>query len=150
MSDTIIKIFPRYSLAIYSDEQFISAVDMLKSYSKEKVTFTNFKGIQFIDCGGGLELIFCPWCGHALDIQHWQEAMDKAYDGNSFKHLGLNMPCCKFSSSLEEFIYIKPCGFATFVIEVFNPAVIPCAIELHEMGKCFGHINFFKMIAAHV
>ena len=149
MSNTIFKIFPRYSYQTYTDEQIISAVDMLKSYSKEEITFTNYKSIQFIDCGDGLKYIFCPWCGSELDIQYWQKAMDKAYDSNSFKYLGLSMPCCKLSSSLAEIIYIKPCGFATFVIEVFNPTYIPCVVELHEMGKCFGNINFFRMISAH-
>jgi hypothetical protein len=76
--------------------------------------------------------------------------MEKAYDGNSFVDLGLHLPCCNSSSSLDELIYVKPCGFATFKIEVFNPTVVPCAVDLHEMGKCFGNINFFRMISAYI
>ena len=150
MSDTIYRIFPRYYYPMYTDEQIISAVNMLKSTSQEEITFTNYKSIQFIDCGEGLEHIFCPWCGCEIDIGFWQEVMNKAFDDSSFKHLGLQMPCCDLSSSLEELIYIKPCGFATFVIEVWNPTNIPCTVELHEMGKCFGNINFSRMISAHI
>lgn len=150
MSNTIYKIFPRYYYPKYTDEQIIGAVNLLNSTSKEEVTFTNYGSVQFIDCGEGLEHIFCPWCGNELDIGYWQEAMAKAYDGNSFMHLGFHMPCCKFSSSLEELIYVKPCGFATFVIEVHNPTNMPCVVELHEMGKCFGNVNFFRMISAHI
>jgi len=150
MSDSIIKIFPRYYYPKYTDEQIKSAVNMLTLTSKEEeITFINYKSIQFIDCGEGLEHIFCPWCGCELDGGFWQKAMDQAYEGNSFKYLGIHMPCCNFLSSLDELIYIKPCGFATFVIEVHNPAIIPCKIEIQEMGKCFGNINFFRMISAH-
>jgi len=150
MSDTIFKIFPRYYYPTYTDEQIIGAINTLKLTSREEVTFNNYKSVQFIDCGEGLEHIFCPWCGRELDIRYWQEAMDNAYEDNSFRHLGLYMPCCKLSSSLEELIYIKPCGFATFVIKVHNPTYMPCVVELHEMGKCFGDVNFFRMISAHI
>ena len=151
MSDTIFKIFPRYSYQIFSDEQILGAVNMLKRYSKEEITFTNYGDTQFIDCGEGLEHIFCQWCGKELDIRWWQEAMDGLYENNSFKHFGITMPCCKLPSILDELIYVKPCGFATFVIEVFNPTVIPCVVELKQMGaRCFGNAHFFRMISAHI
>lgn len=150
MSDTIFKIFPRYYYPTYTDEQIIGAVNILKGTSQEEITFTNHKSIQFIDCGEGLAHIFCPWCGSELDIDFWHAAMDKAFQDRSFQYLGLRMPCCNLSSSLEELIYVKPCGFATFAIEVWNPTMIPCVVELREMGKCFGNINFFRMISAHI
>jgi len=128
----------------------MGAVNTLQLTSKEEITFANFKSVQFIDCGNGLAHIFCQWCGHELEMRCWQEIMSNAYDGNAFNCLRFRTPCCKLSSSLEELVYVKPCGFATFVIEVFNPKVIPCAVELHEMNKCFGKINFFKMISAHI
>ena len=152
MSDTIYKIFPRfysYSL-IYSDEKIIGAVNILNSYSQEKITFTNYNSVRFIDCGEGLKHIFCPWCGREFHMEQWQGMMNEAYKNNAFEYLGLRLPCCKSSSSLDELIYVKPCGFATFVIEVFNPIIIPCVVELDEMGKCFGHPKFFKMISAHI
>lgn len=150
MSDTIYRIFPRYYYPTYSDEKVISAVNTLKLTSTEDITFTNFGSVQFIDCGEEPEHIFCPWCGRELDIEFWQEAMDKAYKGDSFGSLGLRMLYCNLPSSLEELIYVKPCGFATFKIEIHNPTVIPCVVELHEMGKCFGNANFFRMISAHI
>ena len=150
MSNTIFRIFPKHHYPTYSDEKIIEAVDTLKIYSKEEITFTNYGSVQFIDCGQGLEHIFCPWCGRELDIKFWKEAMDKAYNNGSFGYLGIRMPCCNLPSSLEELIYVKPCGFAAFVIEVHDPEIIPCAAELHEMGKCFGNINFFRMISAHI
>ncbi|MDR0571069.1 MAG: hypothetical protein LBG71_07625 [Clostridiales Family XIII bacterium] len=150
MSDTIFKIFPRYYYPKYTDDQIIGAINTLKLTSSEEITFTNYKSVQFIDCGDGLAQIFCPWCGRSLDVKYWREAMDNGYDGDSFQDLGLHMPCCNSSSSLEELIYVKPCGFATFVIEVHNPTVIPRAVDLHEMGKCFGNVNFFRMISAHI
>ena len=150
MPDTVYKIFPRYYFPVYSDEKIIGAVNMLKSYSTEDISFTNYGNVQFIDCGEGLEHIFCPWCGHELHIGFWQKSMDKAYKVKSFGYLGLRMPCCNLSSSLEELIYVKPCGFATFKIEIHNPTIIPCVVELHEMGKCFGNVNFFRMISAHI
>lgn len=130
MSDTIYKIIPRYYYPVYTDEQIISAVHMLKSASEEKVTFINYKSVQFIDCGDGLEHIFCPWCGRELDMEFWHEAMTKAYQNRSFQYLGIHMPCCNLSSSLDELVYVKPCGFATFEIQVHNPQDIPCVVVL--------------------
>ena len=150
MSDSILKIFPRYYYPTYTDDRIISAVNMLKLTSNEKITFTNYKSVQFIDCGEGLEKIFCPWCGCKVDFGFWQEAMDNAYNNGSFNYLGIHMPCCNLSSSLDELIYIKPCGFATFVIEIHNPTDMPGVVELHEMGKCFGSVHFFRMILAHI
>jgi len=150
VSDTIFRIFPRYSHLTYTDEQITGAVNMLKLYSTEEITFVNYGNMQFIDCGEGLSHIFCQWCGYEFSQEYWQEAMNKAYNGNAFGYLGLKTPCCNISSSLDEFVYVKPCGFATFVIEVRNPIIIPCAIELQEMGKCFGHVKFFRMISAHI
>jgi hypothetical protein len=149
MSDTVYKIFPRYYFPKYTDEQVCSAAQTLKLYSKENISFANFNKVQFIDCGEGLAHIFCPWCGSEIETDLWQGLMSKVYNVNSFECLGITTLCCKQSSSLDELIYVKPCGFATFVIEVHNPTIIPCVVELHEMGKCFGNVNFFRMISAH-
>ena len=149
MSDTVYKIFPRYYFPKYSDEQIYGAVKVLQLCLKESITFTNYNSVQFIDCGEGLEHIFCPWCGLEICIGLWQICMEKAFSDSSFHHLGIRTQCCDHSSSLEDLIYVKPCGFATFVIEVNNPKIIPCVAELHEMGKCFGNVNFFRMISAH-
>jgi len=150
MSDTIYRIFPRHPRQICTDEQIIEAVNALKLTSAEKITFTNYGDMQFIDCGEGLEHVFCQWCGYELGLEYWSEAMSKAYIGNAFKHLELEMPCCGLRSSLNELIYVKPCGFATFAIEVRNPTTMPCNVELEEMGKCFGCVRFFRMIFAHI
>lgn len=150
MSSTIFRIFPRYYYPTYADERIMSAVNLLKATSNDEISFTNYKSVQFIDCGNGLEHIFCPWCGCEVDIACWHEAMDKAYENHAFKHLGMQMPCCNLPSSLDELIYIKPCGFATFVIEVHNPIHMPCGVELHEMGKCFGNVHFFRMLLANI
>jgi len=85
MSDTVYKIFPRYYFPKYTDAQICGAVETLKIYSKENISFANFKKVQFIDCGEGLEHIFCPWCGSEVGTDLWQELMDKAYSGNSFE-----------------------------------------------------------------
>lgn len=150
MSDTIYKIFPRYYYPKYTDDQIKRAAGMLKMTSNGRITFTNYKSVQFIDCAGELEHIFCPWCGREVDREFWQKAMDTAYDGSAFKYLGIRMPCCHQPSSLEELIYVKPCGFATFVIEIWNPQEMPSVVELHEMGKCFGNVHFFRMISARI
>ncbi|MCL1805351.1 MAG: hypothetical protein FWG28_05055 [Clostridiales bacterium] len=150
MSDTIFKIFPRYYYPTYPDEKIIGAMNALKLTCPGDITFINYGGVQFIDCGDGLEHIFCPWCGCKVNMEFWQVAMDTAYQGDSFKNTDIRMPCCDLASSLEELIYVKPCGFATFVIEILNPTTIPCKGDLHEMGKCFGNPYFFRMISAHI
>ena len=149
MYDTIYKIFPRFFYLKYPDDMIISAVSLLRSYTgNEDIAFTNYNSVQFIDCGDGMEHIFCSWCGRELDIGFWQNAMDKAHD-KAFNYLAFRTPCCNLSSSLDEIVYVKPCGFATFVIEVHNPKVVPTHMDLCEMGKVFGNTHFFRMISAH-
>ncbi len=147
MSDTIFKIFPRTSLALYTDAQINEAVQILRLYCEEEITFTNFNKISFIDCMEGLEHIYCPWCGTEIN-ESWSIFMEKAYE-SSFDNLSFKTTCCNYATSLNELIYVKPCGFATFVIEVHNPKKIPSIVELHEMGCCFGSEHFFRMISAH-
>ena len=60
MSDIIYKIFPRYYYPKYTDAQIKCAAGMLKMTSNGRITFTNYKSVQFIDCAGELEHIFCP------------------------------------------------------------------------------------------
>lgn len=83
MSDIIYKIFPRYYYPKYTDDQIKRAAGMLKLTSNGRITFTNYKSVQFIDCAGELEHIFCPWCGREVDREFWQKAMDTAYDGRA-------------------------------------------------------------------
>lgn len=150
MTDMSFRIFPRDCITVYDDSKIISTINILKLYSNADITFTNYKNTQFIDCGQGLEHIYCPWCGYELETMYWQSLMDRAYIGNTFRDLSIITPCCRLSSSLDKLIYIKPCGFATFVIEVLNPQDIPCDVELHEMSKGFRQINFFKIISVRI
>lgn len=54
MSDIIYKIFPRYYYPKYTDDQIKRAAGMLKMTSNGRITFTNYKSVQFIDCAGAL------------------------------------------------------------------------------------------------
>ena len=48
MSDIIYKIFPRYYYPKYTDDQIKRAAGMLKLTSNGRITFTNYKSVQFI------------------------------------------------------------------------------------------------------
>lgn len=86
----------------------------------QEVTFEIKEGVSFIDPGQNLERIFCPRCGHEVDMGWWGDQMDAAYE-TGFSDLSLKMPCCGATVSLNDLQYDWPAGFARFVLEARNP-----------------------------
>lgn len=78
--------------------------------------------VVFVDCGENLERISCPRCHAPLTDEWWGEAMDVAYR-TGFRELGVLLPCCGESCSLNDLHYDWPMGFARYVLEARNPEV---------------------------
>lgn len=115
-----------------------------------KVTW--HQGIAFVDCGVNLEAIACPLCRQPLDFGWWQERMDAGYDeaaGGFASLAAVDLPCCGGSSSLAELDYDWPCAFASFEIEIWNPARIWfTAEELDLLGTALG--KPVRQVRAHI
>lgn len=137
MSDIVYRIIPsNHTFLPESTQPIDGAVKLLKMYIQaEKITWEKYESPTFVDCGGNLESINCPYCGSKIDFDIWQEMMDKSYKKSSFNDLSVYLSCCNSKSSLNDLNYDMDCGFARFVIEVLNPTYPPCKHDLHEASK---------------
>jgi hypothetical protein len=120
MSDDILKIIPQDPNFV-PDRAAISAAERFlrqSGFILDAHVLSN--DIEFVDCGGNLESISCPFCGHQLESEWWREAMDHSYESR-FKNRTLLLPCCNQESTLDKLTYHWPMGFARFVIRLRNP-----------------------------
>ncbi len=150
MSDIIYRVIPdHYAFFPENPLNIEGAIKILEMYlDAEKISSKSYENPAFIDCGTNLESILCPYCESNIDFDVWQEMMDKCFKKSSFNDLSINLLCCNNNSTLNNLKYYWDCGFAKFVIEIFNPKYPPCKHDLYEASKCFGKQITFKMIVA--
>ncbi|KJS56216.1 hypothetical protein VM98_08590 [Streptomyces rubellomurinus subsp. indigoferus] len=74
-----------------------------------------------VDCGENLVSIGCPHCGGPVDPQWWRDLLE-AHAEDGFATLAATVPCCGAATTLDALDYDRPCGFARFEIEVWNPS----------------------------
>lgn len=149
MSDTIYRIIPKsHDFFPVNTQAADGTVNILKMYVKaERISWKSYDDPIFVDCGGNLESITCPYCGDNIEIDDWQEMMSTCYERSSFNYLDIILSCCNREASLNNLKYQMDCGFAKFVIEILNPVEPPCKYDLHEASKCFGKLEL-KMIVS--
>jgi len=149
MSDTLYRIIPESFDYLLVDERAADgAVKILKMYVEaDKISWESFENPIFVDCGSNLETITCPFCGHNIDIDVWQEMMSTCYERSSFNNLDIILQCCNSETTLNNLKYQMDCGFTKFVIGVQNPVEPPCKHDIYEASKCFGKLKL-KMIVA--
>lgn len=75
--------------------------------------------VEFFHPGEFLESIRCPFCGSDLQ-EWWGDTMDVAFRTH-FSELGVTVPCCQRSASLNELRYDRDAGFARFSIKAEYP-----------------------------
>lgn len=143
MSDYYIKIIPVDSDRRVSVQVADKVVEYLKSCIIAYSIEVNIQETPaFVDCGGYLESIICPFCGESLFTDWWTKAMNKAYE-NNFTKLDIKTPCCGKDTSLNELQYDFPCGFACFEIDIMNPR--------EELGeKCIKEVEKLLNTPVHV
>jgi hypothetical protein len=122
MSDDFLRLIPTDPQCTAGDRQLREASALLASFlpQAQEVTFEIKEQVSFIDPGQNLERIFCPRCGHQVDMGWWADQMDAAYE-TGFSDLSVKMPCCGATVSLNDLQYDWPAGFARFVLEARNP-----------------------------
>ena len=91
-----------------------------REFKNSKIEIIKTDNIEFVDQGANFEGVSCNYCGRNINIEIWQNAMDKAYKTN-FKDLSFVTPCCHKSTSLNDLKYNWPVGFAKFVISIADP-----------------------------
>lgn len=118
-----LKIIPTNPNYEPSTEQQKEAIKYLATkFSKNEISSVLTKNVEFIDSGENFESVYCNLCGQTIEIENWQDAMDKAYQ-TSFADLTLITPCCNKKTSLNDLEYDMPMGFSKYVIELIAPDI---------------------------
>ncbi|MDE7418169.1 MAG: hypothetical protein K2N44_18010 [Lachnospiraceae bacterium] len=120
-----------YYVTIIPDDPYCrvdtQAAKKVQSYLEEcivamSVEIKTHEAPAFVDCGGYLQEIACPFCGSDL-WDWWKEAMDEsAGETGLFAELDeKQLPCCGKWASLNDLKYDYPCGFACTEFVLLNP-----------------------------
>ncbi|WP_242206728.1 hypothetical protein [Aestuariivivens insulae] len=104
------------------EQQKIIINHLAKEYPNNEIKSTLSKNVEFIDSGGNFDSVKCNLCGKNIEIEDWQNDMDRAYQ-NSFSNLTFQTLCCQKETSLNELEYNMPCGFSKYQIEIINPGI---------------------------
>lgn len=120
MSTNILKlvsITPQYTPSAIQQQE---AKEFIASrFPQAEVEVTVTETVQFIDSGTNFTKVACPVCKNEIDLNRWQELMDKAYQ-TQFADLLISCPHCAATTTLDDLEYEWPVGFARFIIEVRN------------------------------
>jgi len=125
MSDHWIALIPEDPRFLPDEISQQAAADHLAELAPEadEIDIKVSDRIQFFDCGGNLEHIFCPSCGSELDPDWWQEKMDEDFVDGGFQLGELQLSCCGVVTTLHGLRYDWPQGFACFAIDAMNPNI---------------------------
>ena len=96
--------------------------EMMPKADEVKIQLTD--KIRFEHCGGLFEGIKCPKCTKEIEVDRWQEWMDKDFgEDHDFKLEPIELSCCRASRTLHDLDYRPPQGFARFSLESLNPNI---------------------------
>ena len=139
MPDNFLILIPTNPQFVPPPDRAQAANDYLLSVlpEAEDIVWMASDDVTFVDCGNNFEGVGCPACGTELALTTWQEMMDAAYAAN-FSDLGITMPCCGVSSSLNDLYYHWPAGFARFSLECLNPNADLDDNQLHTVEDMLG------------
>ena len=93
MSSYYTKVIPADPFHRVDEARLQKAADLLldRLWAME-VKINRSEAPVFIDCGGLLEGIRCPFCG-ADAFDFWVGEMNTKYDGTGFRDLTVTLPC---------------------------------------------------------
>jgi hypothetical protein len=121
MSDNWLRLIPRDTGALIpkgADKRAKAIVKKLFPRADE-ISVQRFDELEFIEPGSNMGEIACPSCGKEVS-DWWMEALGKWHEEGK-KTLVRRSPCCNNSTSLDQFKFEWPMGFARVVIDVMNP-----------------------------
>lgn len=136
MSSYYTKVIPADSFHRLEEVQLQKAADLLldRLWAME-VKINRSEAPVFIDCGGFLEEIRCPFCGADV-FDFWVGEMNTKCAGAGFRDLTATLPCCGRKTTLDLLEYKAPCGFACDEIALLYPRKQPdeeCIAQVEEL-----------------
>ncbi|MDE7030488.1 MAG: hypothetical protein K2P63_11030 [Lachnospiraceae bacterium] len=144
MSDYFVKVIPDNPFCCVDAR----AAEQARSYLEEcmmamSVEVWRHEQPAFVDSGGYLGEIACPFCGSEL-WDWWGAVMDEdAGETGLFAQLDeKKLPCCGGRASLNDLKYDYPCGFACTEIVLLNPRKELANQHIREVERLLGmHIK---------
>jgi hypothetical protein len=123
MSGSLYKLIATDPLQVPDAARREAALVQLKLFASgaHQVLAEVIEQVTFMSAMGNFERVECPQCGAELDQGWWSEAMDATYAANGFADLGVVVPCCGATLSLNDLTYHWPQGFARFTLTVVEP-----------------------------
>jgi hypothetical protein len=123
MSDNWIILIPEDPQMIPAQQTHDHAVRNFRELAPNasEIKVTTSEEVRFVDCGQNFERVRCPSCRKEIEFGWWSEQMEQASEGSTFQLRSVSMPCCGAASTLHNFIYEWPQGFARFSVEGKNP-----------------------------
>lgn len=147
MSSTILRIIPATPSFIPSVKHIKKALSRLHAfYNNRQIDYNIFDTIEFIDQGENFDNVSCDKCDVLIDIEMWQDAMDKAYK-TKFENLDFITPCCNKNTSLNNLNYHSPAGFSKFIININDADKDLDNESLQELEMILG--STLKLLWAH-
>ena len=92
----------------------------ITKYQRSEIRSILTNQVEFIDPGESFDSVFCNHCGQNLEIEYWQDAMDKAYQ-NAFNDLSIVTSCCNKTTTLNDLKYHFPAGFSKYQLVINTP-----------------------------
>ena len=121
MSDNFLNVIPvNASFVPDITAQYNAKTFLAQRYTDNQMEFITTDKTEFVDQGANFDAVSCNLCGHVLDTEVWQNAMDNAFQ-NQFKDLQFRTPCCNKVTSLNDLKYEMPAGFARYIMRIANP-----------------------------
>ncbi len=132
VSDDFLVFVPKDPDLVPSSEAQMQAIQCVRSMlpAAERVESQQSARVQFHDCAGNFESVFCPHCRAPLSLDWWGATMDHDFRDGGFVLATYEMPCCRLVSNLNELHYNWPQAFGRFAITAQNPGVVEIPASL--------------------
>jgi hypothetical protein len=138
MSSTVLKIISTNPTYVPDKiQQDRAKIFLTKLYKNEQIEFITTDSIEFVDQGENFDSVSCNLCGQNVEIEDWQNAMDKAYE-KQFTDLEFITPCCHRKTSLNDLTYHSAAGFAKFIMTISDAQNEVKERDLNELQQILG------------
>jgi hypothetical protein len=123
MTRDLLKVFPLEFGRGFTDREIETIRNhLLEDHSHAIVAgswnFENFDGVQFVDCGSGLERITCPLCREKVALSAWRTFLNQATSNNGYDPGQRFALECGHEFPLHALNYKDKCAFASVLISV--------------------------------
>ena len=138
MSSTVLKIIPTNTSYLPDKiQQDKGKIFLTKLYKNEQIEFVTTVSIEFVDQGENFDSVYSNLCGQNIEIEDWQNAMEKAYE-KQFTDLEFISPCCHKKTSLNDLIYHSAAGFSKFIMTISDAQNEVGERDLNQLQQILG------------